>query len=192
MSSPQNDHDEFDEFELDLDSARSARAEMGPPPTVKIDGEVLELPRELPLDVLEPLTGINVDVSVLVSQVLDARKEAKDSGEAANEAMLEAVVNMLVVNPSLPAELVDAAKEMARRLFGPEGYAHLIKQRLSLKDIAALARFLLRRYGVGLGEALPSSDSSEGTGTTSKPTSRGAIRGSTSGTSGGRRRTRAS
>lgn len=177
-----------DDLDLDLDALRSARAELRSVPGITIGGKRLELPPELPLDVLEPLTSINVDIAVLIRQVLDARRENSDQ---ANEAILDVVVDQLVVNPSLPAELIGAVKLMASRLFGEENYAHLVAQRLYLKDLGEIAKFVFRRYGVRLGEASPSSDSSEGTGTTSKPTSPGATK-KTSGTSGGRRRTPAS
>ena len=181
------DEQYMDDFELDLDGSRSARVEVTDEPrVVRIGGLLLEVPAELPLDVLEPLTTINVDISVLIRQVLDARNSA-----GAQEEILGAVVDMLMVNPSLPTEVIDCAKTMAQRLFGDEGYAHLVEQRLYLKDVGLLVKWLMRRYGVGLGEASPSSDSSEGTGTTSKPTSPGATT-VTSATSGGRRRTRAS
>jgi hypothetical protein len=180
------DPDDLD-FGLDLDSQRSARAEVTRVPFVVLNGERHELPVELPLDVLEPLTGVNVDISLLIRQVLDARA----TGEKANEELLGAIVDMLIVNPKLPTEVVDAVKEMARRLLGAEGYAALVAFRPTTKDVGSIAKYVLRQYGVGLGEASPSSASVEGTGTTSKPTSRGGTTG-TSATSGGRRRTRAS
>lgn len=157
-------------FDLDLDSMRTARAEVTRTPGIRLGGTRLELPPELPLDVLEPLTSINVDVAVLIRQVLDTRRENSD---AANEAVLDVVVDQLVVNPKLPSELITAVKTMASRLLGEEGYAHLVAQRLYLKDIGEIVKFLLRTYGIRLGEASPSSGSSEGTGTTSTPISPG-------------------
>lgn len=180
------DPDDLD-FELDLDGQRSARAELTRTPALKVNGERIELPAELPLDVLEPLTKVNIDVSLLIRQVLDAR----GTGEAANEELLGAVVDMLIVNPSLPVEVVDAVREMSRRLLGAEGYAALVAFRPTVKDVGSIAKYVIRQYGIRLGEASPSSDSSEGTGTTSKPTSPGGTTG-TSATSGGRRRTRGS
>jgi hypothetical protein len=161
---------EHDSFDLDLDAMRSARAEKTQTPGIKLAGTRLELPPELPLDVLEPLTGINVDIAVLVRQVLDTRRENSDQ---ANEAILDVIVDQLVVNPSLPAELIEAVKTMAARLFGPEGYAHLTTQRLYVKDLGEIAKFVLRHYGIRLGEASPSPDSSEAAGTTPTPTSPG-------------------
>ncbi len=187
MSSPfpigavQPDDSPFD-LDFDLDSARSARTEVGPAPAVRLGGVRHELPRELPIDVLEPLTTINVDVSVLVRQVLDARNAAKDSGEAVGEEILGAVIDMLVLNPSLPTEIVEAAKEMARRLMGPDAYAALVAFRPTVADLGALAKHIGRLYGVRLGEASRSSDSSADSGTTSKPTSAGEAE--TSATSG--------
>lgn len=182
----QRDPDEFG-LNLNLDSARAARAETKKAPTVTIGGRALTLPAELPLEVLDPLTTLNVDISLLIRQVMDARAAG---GDRAQEDIVSAVIDMLVVNPSLPTDVIAAVKEMTRRLFGEDGYVHLAAQRLTITDIGVLAKWIMRRYGVGLGEASRSSDSSEDSGTTSKPTSPGEA--VTSGTSGGRRQTRAS
>jgi hypothetical protein len=191
VSSPHQPTDSLAD-ELDLDSARSARAEVTRTPAVKIAGRRLELPTELPLDALEPLTAIDVDVSVLIRQVLDARNQAKETGETAdNEAILGAIIDMLVVNPSLPVQLIDAVKEITRRLFGPEGYEHLVASKLSIKDVGLIAKYIGRQYGVGLGEASPASESSEAAGTTSKSTSSASTT-STSAASGSRRARKAS
>ncbi len=182
-----------EDFELDLDAARTGRREGGKKvPSLRISGTRYELPVELPVDVLAPLTEVNMDVSLLIRQVLDARNEAVENGAAANEAILDAVVNMLIANPNLPTELVDAVKTMASRLLGDEGYAALVAYRPTVGDLGAIAKHLGRQYGVGLGEASPSSDSSEGTGTTSNPTSPASTPATTSGRSGKPRARRAS
>lgn len=180
--------DDF-EFDFDLDSARAAAAEaVGHKPAIKLPnpdgGEPIrvELPVELPLDVLQPLVNIDVDLSILIRQALDARKEGS------TEDIVSAVVDMLVVNPALPRDLVEAATTMARRLVGSdEAYDRLCAARMSIPEIGRLVKYLGRRYGVGLGEASPSSDSSEGTGTTSRPTGPAATPAKTSGRSGGSR-----
>lgn len=177
--------DTSDDFEFDLDAARAARREKKKAPTLRIGGTRYELPAELPVDVLAPLTDVDMDVALLVRQVLDARRlaEEQDNPAAANVAMLDAAVDLLVANGSLPQELIDAAKTGARRLLGEDAYAALLDFRPSLGDLVAILKYLGRQYGVGLGEASPSSDSSEGTGTTSKPTSSGSTK-PTSGRSG--------
>lgn len=176
-------------FDLNLDSLRSARREAAPrTPGLRISGERIPLPPELPLDVLEPLTRIDMDISVLIRQVLDARRAG---GEQANETMLGAIIDMIVVNPQLPQDLIEAVKEMGRRLLGPAGYELLVGFRPTIADIGVIARYVMTQYGVGLGEASPSSDSSEGTGTTSKPTSKRTTT-STSGGPGRRRAAKAS
>lgn len=185
-------HTTDDDFELDLDAARTARREgTGGVPALRISGTRYELPPELPVDVLAPLTEVDVDVSLLVRMVLDARRQAQESGEAANEAVIDTIVDLVVANPKLPVELVEAGKEVARRFLGDDGYDALVDYRPSMPDLAAIIRHVGRQYGVGLGEALPSSDSSEGTGTTSKETSKSTT-GSTSGASGKRPARRAS
>lgn len=162
-----------DEFEFDLDKARTARREIKRIPAIRIGGERLELPVELPVDVLAPLTELDVDVSLLVRMAIDARKKARADGDDGIEAILDSVIDIFIANPKLPQDLVEAVKTMARRLFGEPGYNHLAANRLTLPDLGELAKFIGRQYGVGLGEALPSSDSSEGTGTTSNQTSSG-------------------
>lgn len=153
---------------LDLDAQRTARAEITGTPHITIGGRQLDLPPELPIDVLEPITEVNADVAIVFRQLLDARQTG---GADANEEMVGAVINMVISKPELPTELITAIKTMARRLFGDDNYDHLVAQRPSKEDLGAIAKYLVRRYGVGLGESSPSSDSSEGTGTTSKATS---------------------
>lgn len=157
---------------LDLDAMRASRRAKQPDPFVTIGERQVTIPAGLPLEVLEPLTHVNMDVSVLVRQIMDAYSAGQESGEGAAETMVDVVVDMLVVNPSLPGELVTAGKAMARRLFGDDAYEHLVSCRLELPEVAAIGRWAMRHYGVGLGEALRSSGSQEGTGETSAPTSR--------------------
>lgn len=164
MSTPQHSPGSI----LDLDARRAAAREAREAPALTLGGQRIELPIELPIDVLEPLLEVKADVSVLIRQVLDAR----DNEDGAGMAVMGAVLDMLIVNPSLPRELIDAIKEMVRRLAGDDGYAALLAFRPTAPEIKELAGWAIRQYGVGLGEASPSSDSSEGTGTTSKPTSK--------------------
>ena len=175
---------------LDLDAAREARQREGRgiPPSLKFDGVSYELPVELPVDVFEPLADLNVDVSLLVRMALDAYNGAQDAGESANLALLDTLIDLVVANPKLPTELVDAVKTGARRLLGDDCYEALVAWRPTVGDLAAIAKHLGRQYGVGLGEASPSSDSSGDTETTSKPTSTGTARAQTSGRSGGTRK----
>lgn len=184
---------ELDEaFGLDIDSLRAAKREARQQaPGVTIGGRRLDLPIELPADVLEPLTTLNMDVSVLIRQALDAR-DTGGGDEASNLKLMGAVVDMIVVNPSLPRDLVEAVKEMGRRLFGGEGYTYLVAQRLTLPELGLIAKYVLGQYGVSLGESFGSSSSSAEAGTTSKPTSPRAIPGSTSAASGSRRARKAS
>lgn len=179
-----------DDLEFDLDRHRAARREARHVPALRMEGKRYELPIELPVDVFEPLTQLNMDVSVLIRQVLDVRKQAEENDESANLAIMSAVIDMLVVNPKLPQDLVEAVKEMGRRLLGDEAYAVLARSRPSKDDLGDLVKYLAGQYGVSLGEASRSSGSSKEPGTTSRPTSRGGAK--TSGTSTGGRRTRAS
>lgn len=159
-----------DDLELDLDQGRAASNEHKPK-RIRVGGKLIDLPQELPIDVFEPLLDVDADVSLLFRQALDARETAGDN----QMGLVSAVIDMLVVNPQLPKQLVEAVKEMARRLVGDEGYADLAAARLSTAEAGKIAKFLGRAYGVSLGEASPSSGSAEeGSGATSQLTSSGA------------------
>jgi hypothetical protein len=154
------------DLELDLDSARGARNEEKPK-TIRLGGKVIDLPKQLPMEVLEPLLDVDADLSMLLRSALDARQASDDA-----MAVASAVIDMVVVNPRLPQQLIAAVKEMAKRLVG-ESYAVLVEAKLTLPEAASIAKFVFKVYGVSLGEASPSSDSAagEGSGETSNQTS---------------------
>lgn len=180
---------------IDLDAERATRREAkGGATPVKFGGSVIAvLPVELPLEVLAPLKAIDLDIAMLVRQVMDIRQADGDQAQA--EAATSLIIDLLVSRPSLPVEVIEAVTEMGRRLLNspeyPEGFAKFAEQRPSREDVGAFAKGLFRRYGVGLGEALASSDSSASGGTTSKPTSKRTTK-STSGGSGKSRAKKAS
>lgn len=170
-----------EEYTLDLDAERESRAAeregkgIGLP--VKIGGRVIAtLPPELPLDVLTPLRSLDSDITLLLRQVVAS---ARPGGENADRwASTELVVDLLAANPQLPVRLLDVIGEVSTALFGEEGHAALLTSRLSAQDVGALAKGVFRFYGLTLGEASPSSDSSENSGGTSPGTS-GTTSGST-------------
>ncbi|MBG0819026.1 hypothetical protein [Planomonospora sp. ID82291] len=163
---------------LDLDAARAerleaARAEYGAAVAdffpLRFRGrDICELPTELPLDVLEPLTDVAVDLGLIVRTALDAARSQDPN--AATMAVIDMVVDQLIINQQLPEQLMTAAKEMAARLLGEDGYPAFLAARPSVFDVVALVKGLLRKYGLRLGESSPSSASSSG-GTTSTPIS---------------------
>ncbi|WP_043637088.1 hypothetical protein [Nonomuraea candida] len=135
---------------------------------LKFRGRVVcQLPTELPLDVLEPLTHVAVDLGLIVRTALDAAR-IKDPN-AANMAVLDMVIDQLVINKQLPDQVMAAVKEMAVRLLGEQGFDDFFALRPALPDMVALVKGLGRAYGLRLGESSPSSGSSSG-GTTSMPT----------------------
>ncbi|MET7335897.1 hypothetical protein [Nonomuraea sp. NPDC005650] len=174
---------------MDLDAARRAReaTKGGPEPLVFGGREIAVLPAEFPLDVLEPLiSGVNVNMAMLARTILDAIQG--QDGQESGAAVASMAVDMIVMNPQLPAELLTAAKEMLRRLIGPGGYDAFIAQRPSREDVAAFVTFLFSKYGWGdagdvLGESSSPADGSPG-GMTSIPTSETISEGSTSTASG--------
>ncbi|GAA2691789.1 hypothetical protein GCM10010412_082290 [Nonomuraea recticatena] len=171
-------------LELDLDSARAERgaaaAAFFP---LRFRGEqICMLPTELPLDVLEPLTEIAVDIPLVVRTAIDAAKG--QSPEQATMSVLDMIVDQLIMNKRLPDQLMVAAKNMARRLLGEDGYTRFLAARPSVPDVVALVQGLMRIYRLRLGESSPSSGSSNG-GTISTPTSPTTIPASTPAELGG-------
>lgn len=162
---------------LDLDAARSDRAQAraarhegrGDTQDIRIGGQVIAtLDAEFPIKVLEPLTGVNVDIAYL----LRAATQLTGGDQAARVAGLDLMITALAANPQLPTEIIEAAKEMGRRVLSQEGYDAFCAVDPSPWDVAALAQGCLAWWGVSLGESqesLPSSDDGE----TSKQTSSG-------------------
>jgi hypothetical protein len=133
------------------------------------DGElaIAELAAEFPMDILEPLTSVNLDIALLLDEAMNL-SAAQD--QAAQVASLDTISKILAANPDLFKDLISAIKEMASRLLGEEGYAAFASTRPSLWDVVDLGKGLLSWYGVSLGESSPPSESSNG-GEISQPTS---------------------
>jgi hypothetical protein len=161
---------------LDLDAAREQRARLrasrqegrGDTLPIRFGGkQIAELGAEFPLDVLEPLQHVNLDLALLIRQAIDLTAA---ENQDAQMATLDTIVSVLASNPDLPREVIDAVKEMGRRLLTEEGYAQFIAQRPTPWDMGALVSHLLSWYGVNLGDFSSPSTPSTG-GATSKPIS---------------------
>lgn len=145
---------------IDLDAAkREAVFPDGIP--VRFGGQDFLLPAELPVDVFDPLLSEDLDLVGVVKQVLAERPE--DGGDDIGSVVLD----VLLTRPGLPRQTLQAVKQVFAALFGDEQYACFAALRPSVQDYVRLARGLLTAYGVGLGEALGSPDSSESGGETS-------------------------
>lgn len=95
----------------------------------------------------------------------------KDKGGLKSDSFGEQVLEILMDRPTLPKQAITAIKDCFALLFGPEQYARFVAQRPSLADYVRLGRALFSIYGVSLGEAFASPDSSENAGETPKQTS---------------------
>lgn len=156
--------------EIDLFGQRAARREAsGGDITVRLSADsVVVLPAELPIDTFAPFLEINLDLAVFLRKVFDAYQAGDKGADLAS-----ALVDVLIVNPDLPREVLGAVQSGAEALFGVDGYAALVTFRPSPQDIGVLVGALLQKYGVTLGEALGPRESSESAGPTSSPTSDG-------------------
>ena len=174
---------------LDLDAERKTRAaeregKQRPLP-IRFGGEeIAVLPVELPIDVLAPLRNLDGDLTLILRQAMQSRNSG-DTGPTT-----DLVVDVLASNPALPVTALNTLSQVAKNLLTEEGFERLVAQRPSGQDYAALAKGVFRFYGLSLGEASPSSDSStdepgetspgtssttststpEGSGTTPEPT----------------------
>lgn len=137
---------------------------------------------EFPLDVLEPLMDVNLDIALLAEQVMNVLAAGSAGDQAQQIASLDMITKILAANPDLFKDLIAALKETARRLFGEQGYQSFTRTRPSPWDVVDLARAVLDWYGVSLGESSQPSAASTG-GEISNTTSNGTS-GSTSGESG--------
>lgn len=154
---------------IDLDADRAARLEALPePPKIRLNGNLHDLPLEVPLDVFSPLKTLDFDLPLLVKTAMDA--VTGETGDTQREAT-DLVINLLVANPNLPRDLLDAIEDMGRRFLGDVAFDDLLAFRPSKEDLGVLVKGLFVNYGVSLPEASSPSESSEGDGTTSKPTS---------------------
>jgi hypothetical protein len=140
---------------------------------------IATLGAEFPLDVLEPLADINLDIALLFQQAVSAA-----NAEGDNAASIELIVNILAANPDLPREFIAAVKEIGRRLLGEDGYSAFVAARPTPWDVAALASVLFTWYGVSLGEQSRSSAAASGSGETSNTISGPTVSASTPATSG--------
>lgn len=154
---------DLDARRLERARARAARQEArGEILPIIFGGQVIaEIGAEFPMDVLEPLASINLDIALLAQQAV-AAAQGEDGG-----ASIELIVNILAANPDLPGEAIAAVKEIGKRLLGEGGYAAFVAQRPTPWDVAALVSVLFTWYGVTLGESSRSSDAASTGGPTS-------------------------
>lgn len=163
-----------DEFEgLDLDQERQVRAAAREGQKkelpIKINGEVIAtLPAELPFGVITPLRKIDDTIALVIRQGMTL---VSDQEKAAKWEATELVVNMLASNEDLPTKVVEVIEEISVNLLTRDGLDKFMAAKPSVPDLKALALGIFAYYGVSLGEASPSSDSSTGDGGTSPTTS---------------------
>jgi len=147
---------------IDLDAARRESA-FPDGINVPFEGEVYNLPGELPADVFDPFLTPEFDLSGLLVTLFKDDDEEKELGDR--------VVALLLDRPMLPAEIIGALYAALELLFGAEQWATFKAARPSIPDIARLVSGLFRLYGVSLGEAFASVGSVANAGPTSKQTS---------------------
>jgi hypothetical protein len=162
------------ELVIDLDHERKQRAaeregkRQALP--VRIGGEVIAtLPVELPVNVLAPLQQLDESLTLLLRSTMQVAKGNNDA--AAKWDATELIVDLLAANPTLPVDVLNVIRQVTVNLMGQDGYDAFLAADPSPEDIGAFAKGVFRFYGVTLGEASESSDSSTDSGRTLSSTS---------------------
>lgn len=151
---------------LDLDAARREAEQPDGLPVV-FKGHTFTLPAELPVDVFDPFLADDFDLAGLIR---DAMKFTRDD-EGKARPMYLIVTDTLFKRPTIPVDIAKAIFAAFEALFGEEQYAEFKTLRPSLPDYGRLTSGLFQMYGVSLGEAFASLDSSGTDGATPNQTS---------------------
>jgi hypothetical protein len=170
---------------LDLDAAAAKREQRFPGGLpIPFRGEVYTLPSELPGDILDPLLDLDINLADVMVQAGKLIRDQGATDEAAQAAGINILTQALTANPTLPFDLVRAARGCLQALFDydPDNpqWDRFLAARPTLPDYAVLIRGLFRAYGVSLGEASGSRTPSAPDGATPSATS-GGTNGSTRG-----------
>lgn len=159
-------------FALDLDAPRR---EVAYPHgiAVRLHGNQLIFPAELPADALDPILSDELDLVGLFGEVLQS---SDGDGVETSE-----VLAGLFRRPSLPRKFLAAVKETYAILLDAEyddkgtlldgQFKDFLKSKPSIPDYVRMTMGLTRLYGVELGKLFSSPDSSESDSPTSKQTS---------------------
>lgn len=166
----------------DLDAGRREAADE--PIAVVLNRREWVLPPQLPASVLDPLIDGELD------DLLALFIEVYGDGKPETDLDVNKVLAVIGRNPRLLSATLRALRRAFEQLLGEEQWQQWLAMRPSLPDYFRLGRAAFAEYGVGLGEALGLSSSSETDGRTSKQTSQATPRASTRGGSGSRRGTR--
>lgn len=121
-----------------------------------------ELPGELPASVLGGFIDPKVGLVDLITEVF---KE-----DDTFDSLVEAAFEFLKKRPSLPSDLIAAAKTAMDELLGEQA-EEFYALKPSVPAYFELAKGLFREYGMDLGDFFESAESLESDGESSKPTS---------------------
>lgn len=152
-------------IDLDLAAARREQEEPDGLP-LKFRGTTFMLPTELPLDVFDPFLAEEFDLAGLIREVM---AEARND-DGTTKPVATVVIDTLFHRPALPVEIIKTVFAAFEALFGADQYAAFKALRPSLNDYGRLTSALFSEYGVSLGEAFASPDSSVSDGATPKET----------------------
>lgn len=161
---------------IDLDAERAKRAAeregKGIDGGIRLGGQIIAtLPVELPVDVLAPLQTIDTSITLILRSAMSAYKAQGEGDAAAAWDSTQLIVDLLALTPTLPTDMIAVLHQCGENLFGTEGYTALRNAHLSLPDVGVLAKGVFAFYGMTLGEASTSPESSENDGATLSSTS---------------------
>lgn len=127
------------------------------------------LPGELPGACIAPFLDPSLGLAELVAEIIAASDDEKP-GTDADAGWMDALIDAVKNKPTLPVEILNAAKVALSELLG-EKAEEFYALKPSVNAYAAIAGRLIPEYGVGLADFFFSAESSPSGGTESKPTS---------------------
>lgn len=151
---------------IDLDAILGESADKA----LRYKGHEFALPGELPGACLAPFLDEDLNIAGIIADLINADDDAGDD----SDGFIDTLIKTLLARPSLPVQLIEAAKTALDELleYGGEGKAaefHALKP--SVPAYAATAVNLGKDYGLGIADFFSSAESSESGGEDSKQTS---------------------
>lgn len=156
------------DLDLDLDAVLAAQHELGPGLRFQLRGERYLLPAGLPVAAFAPLMRVLPPLMRILAPFL--REKGLAATQNPSQEDTDALLLALGSNPEMPAEVLDALLDTAKRIFnaGEAGqWERFMQAGVTFAEVPVLIRAAWRFYGVTLGELFRSASSSGAGGATS-------------------------
>lgn len=140
------------------------------PKPLRYKGQEFSLPGELPGSALSPFLNPNLGIPQLIADLINAEEQAEQGGDDEDAGWVSKLIDTLIAKPTLPVQLLDAARDALAALLGEQSEAFFALNP-SVNAYAALAARIPTEYGTDLADFFFSAGSSDSDGEQPKPTS---------------------